>query len=108
MPSTRTVTNSYLTLVYLFFYIPILVLVVYSFNASQYSLRWHGFSFEWYKELFTDKDLWVATWHSFLLGISSATAATFIGMLTAISLYRYRFFGRRLFFRLKLSWARHY
>ncbi len=96
MTTSRTATNSYLTLVYLFFYIPILVLIVYSFNASQYSLRWHGFSLEWYQELFTDKDLWIATWHSFLLGITSATAATFIGMLTAISLYRYRFFGRRL------------
>ena len=89
-------TKSYLTLVYLFFYVPIIVLVVYSFNSAQYSLRWHGFTTDWYHELFQDSDLWIATWHSFLLGITSATAATFIGLLAAVSLYRYRFFGRQL------------
>lgn len=94
--SLKKSSAAYLSLIYLFFYIPILVLVVYSFNSSQYSLRWHGFSTQWYVELYNDRDLWVATWHSFLLGITSATAATFIGMLAAISLYRYRFFGRQL------------
>ncbi len=96
MSSSKAVTNSYLTLVYLFFYIPIFVLIAYSFNASQYSLRWHGFSTDWYRELFNDRDLWIATWHSLLLGITAATSATFVGMLAAISLYRYRFFGRQL------------
>lgn len=86
----------YLTLVYLFFYIPIIVLIVYSFNNTKYSLLWHGFTWAWYQELFSDRDLWIATWHSFFLGITAATAATFIGMLAAVSLYRYRFFGRNL------------
>ncbi len=86
--------KAYLTLIYLFFYIPILVLIVYSVNDSQYSLLWHGFSWEWYGALFSDTDLWIATWHSFYLGIAAATIATLIGMLAAVSLYRYRFFGR--------------
>lgn len=86
--------SSYLTLIYLFFYLPIILLIVYSFNNTQYSLLWHGFTWRWYNELFTDSDLWIATWHSFFLGIASATIATFIGMLAAVSLYRYRFFGR--------------
>lgn len=84
----------YLTLIYLFFYIPIIVLIVYSFNNTQYSLLWHGFTWKWYEELFSDRDLWIATWHSFFLGITSASFATFIGLLAALSLYRYRFFGR--------------
>lgn len=87
--------SSYLTLIYLFFYIPIIVLIVYSFNNTQYSLLWHGFTWRWYKELFADGDLWIATWHSFFLGLSAATAATCIGMLAAVSLYRYRFFGKK-------------
>src|SRR5579863_6370410 len=87
-------TSSYLTLIYLFFYIPILLLIVYSFNDTKYSLLWHGFTWQWYAELFTDSDLWISTWHSFFLGVASATTATFIGLLAAVSLYRYRFLGR--------------
>lgn len=86
--------KTYLGLIYLFFYIPIFILVIYSFNNTQYSLLWHGFTWRWYSELFSDSDLWISTWHSFFLGISSATVATIVGMLAAVSLYRYRFVGR--------------
>lgn len=86
--------NIYLSLIYVFFYLPIFVLIVYSFNDTQYSLLWQGFTLNWYGELFTDRALWVATWHSFVLGILSATLSTLVGMLASVSLYRYRFFGR--------------
>ena len=86
---------SYVALVYLFFYVPIVILIIYSFNNSQYSLLWHGFTWQWYTELFADSDLWMATWHSFFLGIAAATIAAGIGLLAAVSLYRYRFFGRQ-------------
>jgi spermidine/putrescine transport system permease protein len=92
--------TSYITAVYLFFYIPILILIAYSFNDAQYSLLWHGFSFRWYHELFADADLWIAVFHSLILGIAAATIATAIGSLTAISLYRYEFFGRKLLYGL--------
>src|SRR5689334_11418280 len=88
--------TSYLATIYLFFYIPILVLIIYSFNNAQYSLIWHGFSTHWYHELFSDVDLWIAVLHSVLLGIAAATIAMCIGGLTAISLYRYDFFGHQL------------
>lgn len=84
----------YLTLIYLFFYLPIFILIVYSFNNTQYSLLWHGFTLDWYRELFNDSDLWIATWHSFFLGLMAATVSAFVGLLAAVSLYRYRFFGR--------------
>lgn len=87
---------SYLTGIYLFFYIPIIILMIYSFNSAQYSLLWHGFSLRWYRELLTDADLWIAVSHSLALGITAATVAMCIGGLTAISLYRYDFFGQQL------------
>jgi len=87
-------SSVYFTLTYLFFYIPIILLIVYSFNNTQYSLLWHGFTWRWYVELFSDSDLWISTWHSFFLGIAAATIATWIGLLAAVCLYRYRFFGR--------------
>lgn len=96
----RLTAPSYLTLIYLFFYIPIGVLIVYSFNNAQYSLLWHGFSWRWYQQLLADSDLWIAVWHSLLLGIVSATTAMCIGGLAAISLYRYKFFGRNLLYGL--------
>lgn len=88
--------KSYLGLIYLFFYFPLLVLIIYSFNDTQYSLVWHGPTLRWYSELFNDSNLWLSAWHSFFLGIASATLATFIGLIAAVSLYRYRFFGRNI------------
>lgn len=88
--------STYLTAVYLFFYLPIFVLIFYSFNSAQYSLLWHGFSLTWYQQLFADSDLWVSVWHSLVLGVSAATIAMSIGSLTAITLFRYDFFGRRM------------
>lgn len=92
----KLLPSSYLTLIYLFFYVPIIVLIVYSFNNAQFSMVWHGFTWDWYDELFNDRALWIAAWRSFLLGITAATAATVIGMLAAVTLYRYRFWGRNL------------
>jgi spermidine/putrescine transport system permease protein len=46
--------------------------------------------------LFADSDLWIATWHSLLLGLTTATVSTFIGLLAAVTLYRYRFLGRNI------------
>src|SRR3990167_8982321 len=89
--NSQTVSRvSYLTLIYAFFYIPIIVLTVYSFNNAQYSLVWHGFTWDWYVELFNDSDLWISALHSLILGLAAATLATGIGMLAAVSLYRYR------------------
>lgn len=91
---------SYLGLIYLFFYIPIAVLITYSFNNAHYSLVWHGFTTQWYQQLFQDADLWLAAWRSFLLGILAATLATSIGMLASVSLYRFRFTGRKFLYGL--------
>lgn len=88
--------HAYLAMIYLFLYFPLFILVVYSFNDTRYSLLWHGFTWKWYQELFSDSSLWLATGHSLLLGVTSATLATIIGMVTAVSLYRYQFFGKRI------------
>jgi spermidine/putrescine transport system permease protein len=86
----------YLTAIYLFFYFPIAVLIVYSFNSSSYSLIWHGFTLSWYQQLFADTDLQVVALHSLVIGVLAATCATVLGTLTAVSLYRYVFRGKQL------------
>lgn len=88
--------NTYITTVYLFLYLPILVLIIYSFNDAKYSMVWHQFTLSWYKELWQDADLWHAASNSLLIGILAATIATGMGTLAAVNLYRYRFFGRKM------------
>lgn len=86
---------SYLFLVYLFLYFPIATLVLYSFNAASFTTQWHGFTFKWYQNVFTDYHLIKVTLNSVVLGLTTASLATSLGTLAAISLYRYRFLGRQ-------------
>lgn len=86
----------YLSMIYIFFYFPILILIIYSFNNSAYSMVWHGFSFQWYRALVHDTDIQVIALHSLIVGVLAATIATTIGTLTSVALYRYRFYGKQL------------
>lgn len=86
----------YLSSVYLFFYLPIFVVIIYSFNQSNFSLLWHGFTFHWYYKLFHDQEIFVVIMHSLTIGILASTIATIIGTLAAVSLFRYRFSGKNI------------
>lgn len=90
----------YLSLVYFFLYFPIAIIVIYSFNDSLYSLIWHGFTLNWYKQLLHDTNLLEVTWHSLVIGILASSAASLLGTLTAAALFRYRFFGRQFLYGL--------
>jgi len=92
----RVLKNAYLGLVYLFLYVPILVLVVFSFNSSKYAIGWQGFSLKWYAELFASAQLLDAAVNSLIIASLSATAATILGTLTAFAIFRYHYPGRRL------------
>jgi spermidine/putrescine transport system permease protein len=92
----RWLKQAYLGLVYLFLYLPIGVLVVYSFNASKNPYTWGGFSGQWYTKLWQNEALLDAAINSLLLAVSAAALSTLIGTLTAIALHRYRFRGKRV------------
>lgn len=92
----RWLKSFYIWLVYLFLYLPIGVLVVYSFNASKNPYTWGGFSGQWYEKLWHSEALLSAAANSLLLALSAATLSTLIGTLTAIALHRYRFRGKRM------------
>ncbi len=85
---------SFLSLVYAFLYIPIIILIVNSFNESKFGMGWRGFTTKWYKLLLNNDSLTQAAWNSLTIAVFSATAATIIGSLTAVALYRYRFRGK--------------
>ncbi|WP_105402175.1 MULTISPECIES: ABC transporter permease [Neorhizobium] len=87
-----------LTLGFAFLYIPIIILVVYSFNASKLVTVWGGFSLQWYKTMWSNQGLMDAAWVTARVGIISATIGTVLGTLAALSLVRFtRFPGRMLF-----------
>ncbi len=81
-----------------FLYLPILLLVIYSFNESKLVTVWTGFSLRWYGELLRDQAMLDAAWVTLRVAFISATIATILGTLGAITLVRFgRFLGRTLF-----------
>jgi putrescine transport system permease protein len=81
-----------------FLYIPILILVIYSFNDSKLVTVWGGWSTRWYSNLLQNEGLLNAAWVTLRVGVLSATIATILGTLAAIVLVRMgRFRGRTLF-----------
>jgi putrescine transport system permease protein len=81
-----------------FLYLPIVILVIYSFNASRLVTVWGGWSLQWYREFFHDHAMLDAALMSFRVAATSATLATLLGTLAAVALSRgERFKGRTLF-----------
>lgn len=92
----RTLKTLYVSLVYGFLYLPIFVLVFFAFNDSRVATNWQGFSLRWFAKLFGDDALLGAAFNSILVGVLAASLATAIGTLVAVSIYRYRFLGRKV------------
>ncbi len=94
LPLSSRMLNWFAIGVFLFLYLPIFILIIYSFNSNKVVGVWEGFSLRWYGELFRDRaiasalknSLWVATW--------STIISVILGTLAAIVLERYRFRGR--------------
>ncbi len=81
-----------------FLYLPIAILVIYSFNASRLVTVWGGWSLEWYRELLADGAMLESAWVSVRVALISATAATMLGTLAAVALARGGRFRSRLLF----------
>ncbi len=83
---------------YLFLYIPIVALVLFSFNDSPVPNVWRGFTVKWYQALASDRELLDGLWLSLKIAFVTATSSVVLGTLAAFALVRYRrFHGRTLF-----------
>ena len=83
---------------YAFLYIPLVLVVVYSFNDSRIATVWGGFSTRWYGELLRNEQILDAAFLSLRIALTSATIATIFGTMAGIALARFRRFkGRTLF-----------
>jgi len=76
----------YLALVLIFLYIPVAILVVYSFNSSRFGISWGGFTLDWYRALFNDRIIARAVRNTLTIGILSSLICTVIGTLAAVSI----------------------
>jgi spermidine/putrescine transport system permease protein len=85
------------TLVYVFLYAPIVILVLFSFTKDTFGVRWTGFTLDWYVRLFEDERLIGATLNTMKVALISTVVSTVIGTLTALAMERYRFRGRTAF-----------
>jgi len=94
----RTFGKAWLGAGFVFLYLPILVLVFYSFNASPLPVVWGGASLRWYRQLVHDRDLLSGVWLSLQIALYAATGAVVLGAIAAFTLVKYkRFWGRTLF-----------
>ena len=83
---------------FVFLYVPIVALVVYSFNASPMPVVWAGASLRWFRELPHDQELLRGVWLSLQIALYSAVGAVVLGALASFALVKYkRFWGRTLF-----------
>lgn len=88
MRNKTVLPNLYLGLVLVLTYLPILLVILYSFNESRLSSVWSGFSLSWYRELFRDRSMFEALRNSVVLAILSSLCAAIIGTLGAVGMAR--------------------
>ena len=87
----------YAAAIYVFLYLPIVLIVAYSFNAGRYAMDWQGFSVDWYFKAFANPFAMKALWTSLKVALWTAVLATAIGTLAALGLERVRGWPRRVF-----------
>ena len=86
----KYLSRIYLCLIFAILYIPILTLIIFSFNDANSTAVFTGFSFKWYKELFSSPDTFTALRNTLVLAVLSALISTIIGTAAAEGIYRMR------------------
>lgn len=87
----KILKNLFIALVFIFLYLPIIILVVYSFNSSKMNIVFETFTFDWYKTLFQNTNLINAFINTLIVAILSTIVSTIIGTISAVGLHKYDF-----------------
>jgi len=75
---------------YAFLYLPLAIVVVYSFNDSRLNAEWVGFTLDWYRKLFANDEMLTAAGNSLLIGLVASLVSTVLGTMAGVGLHRYR------------------
>lgn len=94
MRKNKLTSILYICLIYTFLYLPILILIVFSFNTSKINAKWEGFTLGWYAKLFTDAQILHALQNTLIVAFSSTIVSTMLGTLTAVGMYKFKFKGK--------------
>ncbi len=81
---------------YLFLYLPIVILVVFSFNDSRSTAQWAGFTTHWYVDMIRDHQIILSLWNSLFVAVVSTLVSVVLGTLAALAMERYRFWGKMM------------
>lgn len=88
-------SNIYAFLVYAVLYIPVAVMMAFSFNNQRYNYYWNGFTTQWYAKLFSNSALISSLWYSIIIAILSTIISVCIGTIGALGLKKYEFKGKK-------------
>ena len=75
---------------YAFLYIPLVIVIVYSFNNSRLNAEWVGFTFDWYDKLFHDEEMLAAAGNSLAIALTASLVSTALGTMAGVAMYRYK------------------
>lgn len=90
----KGISNIYIGIIFIFLYLPIFVVVAYSFNQAVTGSGWTGFTMDWYEKLFEDLNVIVAFKNSLIIAVASTVVSSIIGTIGAVGLYKYNFKGK--------------
>lgn len=96
MRNNRFMDNLCLSLVFIFLFLPIFILIVFSFNTSRLNIVFEGFTLKWYGELFHNPMLLEALFNTLLVAFVSTSISTVIGTISAYGLKKYNFRGKKI------------
>ena len=96
----KYIKNLFVGLVFFFLYLPIIILVVFSFNDSKMNIIFEGFTLKWYSILFNNRDLLEAFFNTMIIAVTSTVVSTIIGTIGAVGLNKYDFPGKEIINRL--------
>lgn len=85
----------YSTLIYTLLYIPVFVMMAFSFNDQRYNYYWNGFTTQWYSKLFSNSAVIGSLWYSVIIAVLSTVISVTIGTIGALGLRKYEFRGRK-------------
>jgi spermidine/putrescine transport system permease protein len=94
--TTQRLLGVWTALVMAFFYLPIVILIAYSFNSSRLNIVWQGFTLDWYAAIWRDRVLVSSLWNSLYVALVTTVLSVVLGTGGAWLLFRYRFPGVRL------------
>jgi spermidine/putrescine transport system permease protein len=75
---------------YAFLYLPLVIVIVYSFNDSRLNAEWVGFTLDWYRKLFRNEEMLVAAGNSLAIGLAASLVSTVLGTMAGVAMHRYR------------------